>query len=247
MVQVSQRLADLVARGRDIVVLTGAGMSAESGVATFRGAGGLWENEPVERVATPEGFARDPLRVWRFYEARRMQIAGVAPHPGHRALADYAARHPGLVVVTQNIDGLHQAAGLGDVIELHGSLMRVRCTREGGAREDRRVPFPSLPPRCDCGAMLRPDVVWFGEALPEAAFARAHEAARRAALFLVIGTSALVYPAAGLPAVASAAGAWVVEINPEPTPISDQVDEVLRGPAGAILPALLAASPTPDR
>src|SRR6185369_7593397 len=184
----------------------------ESGVATFRGAGGLWENEPVERVATPEGFARDPLRVWRVYEARRRQIAGVA-----------------------------------EVIELHGSLMRVRCTREGGAREDRRVPFPALPPRCDCGAMLRPDVVWFGEALPEAAFARAHDASRRAALFLVIGTSALVYPAAGLPAVASAAGAWVVEINPEPTPISDQVDEVLRGPAGAILPALLGAVPTPDR
>lgn len=247
MLQASERLAGLVARGRDVVVLTGAGMSAESGVATFRGAGGLWENEPIENVATPQAFVRDPLKVWRFYEARREQVAACAPNDGHRALAAYAGRHPGLTVVTQNVDGLHQAAGSRDVVELHGALFRVRCTREGGAREDRRVPFPVLPPRCDCGAMLRPDVVWFGEALPEAEFARADRAARRAALFLVIGTSALVYPAAGLPAVASAAGAWVVEINPEPTPISDQVDEILRGPAGVILPALLAATPTLDR
>jgi NAD-dependent deacetylase len=247
MLAVSARLRDLLAAGRDVAVLSGAGMSAESGVPTFRGQGGFWENESFEELATPEGFARDPAKVWRWYDERRRGVAACAPNAGHRALAEYQDRHPGTRVVTQNIDGLHQAAGSRDVVELHGALFRVRCTREGTAREDRRVPLPDIPPRCSCGALLRPDIVWFGEALPQEAMAAAFGAARRAALFLVIGTSAVVYPAAGLPAVASGAGAWVVEINPEPTAISGQVDEVLRGPAAVVLPVLLGAVPATSR
>src|SRR5262245_12133282 len=243
MLRVSDRLRDLVAAGRNVAVLTGAGMSAGSGGPTFRGAGGFREDEAFEGPAATEGFARDPGKVWRWYEERRKGVAACAPNAGHRALADYQARHPGLRVITQNIDGLHQAAGSRDVVELHGALFRVRCTRERTAREDRRVPLPEIPPRCSCGALLRPDIVWFGEALPEAALGAAFGAARSAALFLVIGTSAVVYPAAGLPAVAAGAGAWVVEINTEPTAITEQVDEVLRGPAAAVLPALFGTAP----
>jgi NAD-dependent protein deacetylase/lipoamidase len=243
MIAVSDRLRDLLAAGRNVAVLTGAGMSAESGVPTFRGAGGFWENESLEDLATPQGFARDPGKVWRWYEERRKGVAACAPNAGHRALAAYQDRNPGLRLITQNIDGLHQAAGSSDVVELHGALFRVRCTRERTAREDRRVPLPEVPPRCSCGALLRPDIVWFGEELPQAALETAFGAARQAALFLVIGTSAVVYPAAGLPAVAAGAGAWVVEINTEPTAITDQVDEVLRGPAAVVLPDLLGASP----
>jgi NAD-dependent deacetylase len=243
MLAATDRLRKLVATGRNVAVLSGAGMSAESGVPTFRGPGGFWEDESFEELATPQGFARDPGKVWRWYEARRRGVAACAPNAGHRALADYEARHPGLRVITQNIDGLHQAAGSRNVVELHGALFRVRCTRDRTAREDRRVPLPEIPPRCACGALLRPDIVWFGEALPEDALEAAFAAARHAALFLVIGTSAVVYPAAGLPGIASGAGAWVVEINTEPTAITDQVDEVLRGPAAVILPDLLGAIP----
>ena len=239
MAGITARLRELVARGEGVVVLTGAGISAESGVPTFRGKDGFWEKESVEDLASPEGFARDPRRVWAWYDERRRQIAGCDPNAGHLALAAYGRRHPGLVLVTQNIDGLHRAAGSGDVLELHGDLFRVRCTREGTVREDRRVPLPEIPPRCECGALLRPDVVWFGEMLPEREMAEAERGTRRAELFLVIGTSALVYPAAGLPAIATQSGAYLVEINMEPTPLSDLADEVLTGPAARILPELL--------
>jgi NAD-dependent deacetylase len=241
MLKISNRLRELVVRGQDVAVLTGAGMSAESGVPTFRGKDGFWETESVEELATPEGFARDPAKVWRWYEARRRQMASCVPNAGHRVLAEYEALHPGTRVITQNIDGLHQSAGSRNVVELHGALFRVRCVRDGTTTEDRRVPLPDIPPRCGCGALLRPDVVWFGEMLPPEAIAEAAGAAARAALFLVIGTSALVYPAAGLPAIASGAGAWVVEINPEPTPISETMDEVIRGPAAVVLPELMDA------
>jgi len=250
----SPRLVQRIAQGERVVVLTGAGLSVESGIPTFRGAGGLWENEPVEALATPEGFGRDPRRVWRFYDERRRRAAACVPNAAHRALAEYGGRHPGLLIVTQNIDGLHQGAGSRDVVELHGSLWRDRCDdcgaksaaraaagAAGGPDGEATARAAEGPPRCGCGGLLRPDIVWFGEPLPEEAMARASEAARRALLFLVIGTSAVVYPAARLPAVASAAGAWVVEINPQPTPLSGQVDEVIRGTAGSVLPPLLGA------
>jgi NAD-dependent deacetylase len=236
---ITARLRELIACGQRVVVLTGAGISAESGVPTFRGKDGFWEKEPVEDLATPEGFQRDPRRVWEWYEARRKAIASCTANPGHLALARYEARHPDFTLVTQNIDGLHRAAGSRRPLELHGNLFRVRCEREGTVHDDRRVPLPELPPRCDCGALLRPDVVWFGEILPEREMAEAIEASRRAALFFMIGTSAVVYPAAGLAPIAHQQGAYLVEINIEPTPFSEVVDEVIEGPAGQVLPALL--------
>ncbi len=241
MAAISARLRELVARGRRVVAFTGAGISAESGVATFRGLGGLWENESVEDLATPGGFARDPGRVWAWYDARRRQISRCAPNSGHLALARYGRAHPDFRLITQNVDGLHLAAGSAGVIRLHGDLFRVRCTREGGPREDHRVPLPEIPPRCACGALLRPDVVWFGESLPEDAMRSATEAARRAELFLSIGTSAVVYPAASLPEIAREHGAFLVEINIEPTPLSPLADEVIQAPAAEALPDLLGA------
>ncbi len=241
MAAISARLRELVARGRRVVAFTGAGISAESGVPTFRGQGGFWDNESVEDLATPGGFARDPRRVWAWYDARRRQISRCAPNAGHLALARYAKAHPDFRLITQNVDGLHMAAGSEGLIRLHGDLFRVRCTREGGSREDRRVPLPEIPPRCACGALLRPDVVWFGESLPEDAMQEATEAARRAELFLSIGTSAVVYPAASLPEIARGHGAFLVEINIEPTPLSFLADEVIQAPAAEALPDLLGA------
>lgn len=238
MATVSARLRDLVARGRNVVALTGAGISAESGVPTFRGKDGFWEKESIEDLASPRGFRRDPRRVWSWYDARRRQIAACSPNPGHRALAAYQARHPGTTLVTQNVDGLHRRAG-SRPLEIHGCLFRVRCPREGVTREDLRVPLPEIPPLCGCGATLRPDVVWFGELLPEKEMGEAMEAARRAELFLVIGTSSLVYPAASLPEIARGRGAYLAEINVEETPLSALADEVLTGPAAEVLPGLL--------
>lgn len=236
------RLRKLIESAPRVVALTGAGMSAESGISTFRGKDGLWEKESVADLASPEGFARDPARVWRWYDERRQTIAACEPNAGHRALAGYERRHPDFTLVTQNIDDLHRAAGSSRLLELHGNIFRVRCTREGTIRDDRRVPLPATPPLCGCGAMLRPDVVWFGEPLPEEVMGNAFGAARRADLFLVIGTSALVYPAAGLPQIARERGAYLVEINIEPTPLSAEMDEVLTGPAAGILPGLLGGA-----
>lgn len=235
----TSRLYNLVASGERVVAFTGAGISSESGIATFRGRYGLWEQERLEDVATPEGFRRDPGRVWSWYDKRRVQIAAAAPNAGHRALARYEARHSDFLLVTQNIDGLHHAAGNRRVLCLHGEIFRVRCTRDGTSQEDRRVPLPEIPPRCECGALLRPDVVWFGEALSEETMAAATAAARNARLFLVIGTSSLVYPAASLPEIARRHGAYLVEINIEPTPLSSLADEVIQGPAAVVLPRLL--------
>ena len=241
MAAISARLRDLLARGRRVAALTGAGISAESGVPTFRSAGGFWENESLLDLATPQGFERDPRRVWAWYDARRRQISGCGPNAGHLALAGYGRDHPDFRLITQNVDGLHAAAGSTGVILLHGDLFRVRCTEEGTSREDRQVPLPEIPPRCDCGALLRPDVVWFGEVLPEGAMQEATEAARRSEVFLSIGTSSLVYPAAALPEVAKRHGAYLVEINIETTPLSPLADELILGPAAGVLPDLLGA------
>jgi NAD-dependent deacetylase len=241
MAAISARLRDLLARGRRVAALTGAGISAESGVPTFRSQGGFWENESLEDLATPEGFARDPRRVWAWYDARRRQISGCAPNAGHVALERFGRDRSDFRLITQNVDGLHAAAGSTGVILLHGDLFRVRCTNEGTSREDRRVPLPDIPPRCVCGALLRPDVVWFGEVLPEGAMQEATEAASRAEVFLSIGTSAVVYPAAALPEVAKRHGAYLVEINIEETPLSPSADEVILGPAAEVLPDLLGA------
>lgn len=223
-----------------VAVLTGAGISAESGIATFRGSGGLWENEPVERVATPQAFARDPVRVWRFYDARRVQATTCAPNAGHRALARLEAGLSGaFTLATQNVDGLHLLAGSRNVLELHGSLWRVRCTRCGHRREDRTAPLPDLPPTCACGALLRPDIVWFGEMLPEGLFEGAAAAAAACDLFLVVGTSGVVEPAASLARLAASAGAEVWEVNPEATPLTPYCQRSVRSGAGAVMDGLV--------
>lgn len=248
-----------------IVVLTGAGVSAESRVPTFRGEGGLWEGHRAEDLATPRAFARDPARVWRWYAWRRSLVAECAPNPGHRALAAWlAARRASALLVTQNVDGLHQmaareAGGDGDapeVLSLHGDLFRVRCVDCLREWEDRS---PGLgrdaPPRCpDCGGLLRPAVVWFGESLPSAIVERAVAWCRSADLALVVGTSALVQPAASLPLLVRdprpprvvqddghrRRAGCIIEVNVDRTPLSGRADLHIAGPAGAVLPALLA-------
>jgi NAD-dependent deacetylase len=238
----SPRLVALLRERTPLLVLTGAGVSKESGIATFRDAGGLWEGVDPAEVATPEAFERDPHRVWRFYDARRRQGADARPNPAHLAIAALETTGRPFLLATQNVDGLHERAGSKAMVRLHGSLWRVRCTGCGDEWEDDRAAIDPLPPACACGALLRPAVVWFGEALPQRAFAEAQAMARRASLCLVVGTSALVYPAAALPEAALAAGAYVVEINPEPTPLSPFASEVLAGRAGEILPSLLRAA-----
>lgn len=244
----SSRLIGLLEGRGSVLALTGAGVSQESGLATFRDAGGLWEGVDPATVATPGAFARDPCRVWRFYDARRGRAADARPNPAHFAIAAIEATGRPFLLATQNVDGLHERAGSRALVRLHGTLWRVRCTSCGAEREDLRPRLSSLPPACpDCGALLRPAVVWFEEPLPMIEFARAERAAREAELVLVIGTSSLVYPAASLPAIALESGAYVVEINPEPTPFSPHASEVLAGAAGSVLPALLASARIPYR
>ena len=245
----------LLQAARRVVVVTGAGISAESGVPTFRGEGGVWGRFRAEDLATPEAFHRDPCQVWAWYDHRRLALAGCAPNPGHEAVARFLLGRPDVHLVTQNVDGLHQRAlaALGASVphprvhELHGSIARLRCARPGCdwlAEDARRVEADRLEtlPRCPipgCEGLLRPDVVWFGEMLPEAALTASFEAASRAEVALVVGTSALVHPAASVPLATLQAGGVLVEVNPEPTPLSRHARWGLRGPAGAILPALL--------
>lgn len=235
------RAALLLSRAKNVVVFTGAGVSAESGLATFRGAGGLWEGHRVEDVATPEAFGRDPLLVWRFYAMRRENAKKAQPNPAHKAIAKLEELFPSLVVVTQNVDGLHQRAGSTRVLELHGSLWRLFCAKCGRTREDHQVPLPQLPPRCGvCGGLERPGVVWFGEPLPEAVLAEAERVSSQADAMLVVGTSGVVWPAAGLVEVAAAWGAAVIEVNPEPSALAYLATVQIPAKAGEALPALTA-------
>ena len=226
--------------GARIVAFTGAGISSESGIPTFRGAGGLWRNFSAERLATPEAFASDPRLVWEWYDWRRQIIRKAEPNAGHRALVEIErrAREP-FTLVTQNVDGLHDRAGSQNVVKLHGDIWRVRCVGCGAEQRNEQVPMEPLPPHCSCGALLRPAVVWFGETLPQDAWDQALAAARRAQVFLVVGTSALVYPAAALVMLARQSGARVAIVNPDRTPADELADWILRGPAGEILPRLL--------
>jgi NAD-dependent deacetylase len=220
-------------------VLTGAGISAESGVPTFRGADGLWNNFKAEELATPEAFARDPKLVWEWYNWRRERIAPALPNAAHRALVQLEIRTRNYTLITQNVDGLHERAGSGRMLKLHGDIWRLRCTGCGANWPDRRVPLPKIPPHCRCGGLARPDVVWFGEPLPDGMIKEAEHAVSEAGVFLVIGTSANVYPAAGLIPCAKQGGARVIEINTEDTPYTEMVDCALRGPAGELLPKLI--------
>jgi NAD-dependent deacetylase len=236
IVQAAQRL-DVARR---VCVLTGAGISAESGIPTFRDAlTGLWSQFRAEELATPEAFERDPHLVWEWYEWRRELVRKAEPNAGHRALAALAHRVLDLTLVTQNVDSLHQRAGSERVLEYHGNILRDRCTVEGVVVQRSESATTGLP-RCPaCGALLRPDVVWFGEAIPREPMLEAAIAADTCDVFLSVGTSSLVYPAAGLAETALRRGATVIEVNPNPTDLSDAVHFVLNGPAGRILPALL--------
>jgi NAD-dependent deacetylase len=225
------------------VALTGAGVSAESGVPTFRDAQtGLWSRYRPEDLATPQAFRRRPGLVWRWYAWRRALVEAVEPNPAHRALAALEQRLPGFHLVTQNVDGLHRRAGSARLLELHGDLFTTLCSAEGNPVAQWKE-SGQLPPDCPrCGAPLRPGVVWFGEMLPEPTLTEAFRLSAGCQLFLSIGTSSLVHPAAALPRLALEAGATLVEINPHATPLSESAHFVLNGPAGEVLPALLQAA-----
>lgn len=225
-------------RANRIAVLTGAGISAESGIPTFRGPGGIWKTYRAEDLATPEAFERDPKFVWEWYDFRRSAIAEVQPNAGHRALAAAEARFESLTLITQNVDGLHDRAGSRNVLKVHGDIWTLRCTECGREREERNARLTELPPRCVCGAIERPGVVWFGEALPSRVWESAQQAVERAQVLLVVGTSAVVHPVAGLAQLAKARGAQVMEVNVAETPVTAAADFSLRGPAASILPEL---------
>ena len=212
-----------------IAVLTGAGISAESGIPTFRGAGGLWERYKPEELASPEAFRRDPKLVWEWYDYRRLKIKEAEPNRGHRLLASMEEEFPNFTLITQNVDGLHQRAGSKRVIELHGNIWKLRCTRCTYEDFNYEAPLKVLPPACpSCGGLLRPGVVWFGESLPIDALEEAYRAAKASDVFLVVGTSGMVYPAAQLPIEAKERGAYLIEVNPEETPLSPYMDTCIR-------------------
>lgn len=229
-----------------VVALTGAGISAESGVPTFRGEDGLWRQQRAEQLATPEAFRRNPQLLWEWYNWRRELIDKCAPNAAHRTLASMERSLTECTIITQNVDGLHRAAGSVSILEIHGNIWRVRCTACRYQANDHRVPLPYLPPHCpECGGLLRPDVVWFGESLPGDVIDAAWAAASRCRTMLVIGTSAVVQPAASLPLVAVRNGAQLIEINPAETPLSRLAHRVIRRPAAEAVPEWWATHQTP--
>ena len=244
------RAAEILRAAGLVAVLSGAGASQESGIPTFREAQtGLWARYDPQQLATPAAFRRDPRLVWEWYAYRRELVRSVAPNPGHTAIAALEDLVPQVVVLTQNVDGLHQAAGSSDVVELHGNIRRTKCA--AGCRGEPTPVDPdqlspaerdATPPRCPhCGDTLRPDVVWFGEALPAGAIQRAYEVSAACDAMIVVGTSGVVYPAAALPAIAREAGRPVIEVNPEPGGVTALATVFLQGRGGDVLPQLVEA------
>jgi len=252
-----EELADLIKEAANIIVnsevvisFTGAGISAESGIPTFRGSGGLWENYRVEDVASPEGFKKNPKLVWEFYLERRKKIAKAKPNPGHLALAELekifeeTGENRKFYVITQNIDNLHKEAGNKNVIELHGNIWYTRCSNPACENSkpflDKKMEYEELPPRCDiCGSYLRPHVVWFNEPLPQDAINDAFALASEADAVIVVGTSGVVFPAAYIPYIAKERGGKVIEINIEPSAITKISDVFIMGKAGIVLPEIV--------
>jgi NAD-dependent deacetylase len=232
------KLRDFFNKSAHTVVLTGAGVSAESGMPTFRGADGWWRSYRAEELATPQAFARDPKLVWEWYDMRRKIIHDCTPNPAHETIAEMERYFENFQLVTQNVDGLHARAGSRNIIELHGNLWRVRCTQEGDTFDFMDVPLNEIPPKCKCGALVRPDVVWFGESLQPENLDGAFAAAEGCEILLVVGTSAIVQPAASIPIIAKQNGALVVEVNLEDTPITSFADYSYQGKAGKILAEL---------
>ena len=235
-----ERLIERLRAANSVLALTGSGISAESGLPTFRGVGGLWRTHRVEELASPEGFARDPVLVWTWYNERKAAHQKAEPNAGHYALARLETLALDYTLATQNVDSLHLRAGSRNVLELHGSLREARCTHCAYRRPLDATGLPLDEIQHDCGGMLRPDIVWFGESLPRAAWERAEDAASRADVILVIGTSAVVYPAAAL-ATHYSDRAFIAEINPEETAISGRVDVAIRASAAQALPQIVAA------
>ncbi len=236
--KISKETIKAIESSDNVVFLTGAGISAESGVPTFRGEEGLWRNFRAEELATPFAFQRDPKLVWEWYDWRRNLIKPLYPNAGHKVIASVEQKKSSFKLITQNVDGLHQKAGNKKYVELHGNIWKTRCTEEGKVTENLESPLKKIPPVCECGAMLRPHIVWFGESLPVEAIQSSYQAAENCDLMMVVGTSAVVQPAASLPGIAKNTGAFVIEINAEETPISDMVDDSYLGKAGEILPLL---------
>jgi len=226
-------------QAKSVAVLTGAGISAESGVPTFRGEEGLWRKFRPEELATVDAFLRNPELVWEWYQYRRQILSKVQPNPGHLALRDLEGRFEQFTLITQNIDGLHQKAGSHRVVELHGNIRRNRCLDCGKIHEHLDLEQRATVDTCECGGFIRPDVVWFGEALPREALGEAFHAAAHCEVFLSVGTSAVVHPAASLPLVALEHGAYLVEVNIEPTVLTNQAHLFLEGKSGEILPKLV--------
>jgi NAD-dependent deacetylase len=230
--------AKLLSQAKSVVVFTGAGISAESGIPTFRGKDGMWKKYRAEDLATPYAFERDPKKVWEWYDWRRGLIEKGGTNPAHKTIAEMEEYFPEFWVITQNVDGLHRKAGSKNVIEIHGNLWRVKCLKEGIIFDFIDVPIQQIPPRCKCGSLIRPDVVWFGEALPISEMKKAFLQAEHCDVMLVVGTSALVQPAANIPFAAKANSAEIIEVNLNQTPISDIADISIFGKAGDVLPRI---------
>ena len=235
----SKVLIDRLKSARHVCVLTGAGISAESGVPTFRGENGIWKRYSPEELANFDAFLRNPELVWEWYGWRRSLISEVEPNPAHYALAEMEKQIEDFWLVTQNVDGLHWRAGNSRILELHGNIMRSLCLECGKHSDEAHMESRVSLPHCECGGLMRPDVVWFGEMLPEAILSKAVRVSEDCEVFLSIGTSAVIQPAASLPLMAKRHGAFVIEINRERTVISGEMDEVILGEAGSVLPALL--------
>ncbi len=236
---ISDALKSLLSKKTKVTVLTGAGISAESGVPTFRGEEGLWKKFRPEELATFDAFMANPELVWEWYQYRRKIIEDIKPNPGHFALADFQNYFDKFDLITQNVDGLHHTAGSKNVIELHGNIKRNKCIQCGKKYETLEGTTEGIPPKCPCGGNVRPDVVWFGEMLPQDALNYAFAVSSECDLFFSVGTSAVVHPAASLPLIAKRGGAYVVEVNISPTEITHVVDESLLGKSGEILPLLV--------
>jgi NAD-dependent deacetylase len=241
MITFSDTLLERLLQAHTVTAFTGAGVSAESGVPTFRGSEGIWARFRPEELANMDAFMKNPGLVWEWYVHRKRIIASIKPNPGHFALAHMERIFPRFSVITQNIDNLHRRAGSSTIYELHGNIERNYCMKCGRPYANKEVLSMDDVPRCTqpgCEGLIRPDVVWFGELLPEDEWNGAVRAAESADVFFSIGTSGVVYPAASLPMVAKRGGAYLVEINPDPTPLTGSCDEFLKGPSGVILPAL---------
>jgi NAD-dependent deacetylase len=225
---------------KSLTVLTGAGVSADSGVPTFRGKDGLWNNYRAEELATPQAFERDPKLVWEWYNMRREKLATIKPNPAHHAITNLEGKIGDFTLITQNVDGLHDKSGSKNILELHGNIWKVRCTECDSVTDNHDVPIHILPYCDDCGGLLRPHIVWFGEMLPGDVLSSANAALGKCDMMLIIGTSGFVQPAASMAFIAKRAGAYIVEANLEATANSDIADETIIGRAAETIPALVS-------